>query len=159
MLAGDDAFAIIEPVWYAVDIYHSLFEYQSSLRVFSHPQRLVLAIHWYIAEVNNGGHEQFYDNSTGIVWPDAAAGFDAIHLSAVGDIIRESSRRLGMASRDREERGCQMEELQPSFADLDDRFYTLQDSVSIDTLILEYARRHAPSFYFEGIVQRPVFST
>src|ERR1041384_2684699 len=158
MLAGDDAFAIIEPVWYAVDIYSSLFEYESSLRVFSYPQRLVFAVHWYIAEVNNGGHDQFYDNSTGIVWPDAAAGFDAINLSAAGDIIRESSRRLGVASRDRKERWRQMEELEPSFEDLDDTFYRLQDSESIDTLILEYARRNAPSFYLKGLVQRPVFS-
>lgn len=33
-------------------------------------QRYLLAINWYFGEVNNGGHHQFFYNSTGIVWED-----------------------------------------------------------------------------------------
>ena len=49
---------------------------------FSLPQRYVFAIQWHIGEVNNGGHYQFYDNSTGIVWEDSLKGFEVIGAKA-----------------------------------------------------------------------------
>ncbi len=69
--------------------------YERSLAGFSGPQRLVFAIHWYRAEVNNGGHVQFYSNSTGIVWRDALAGFEAMGLSDYAAVVRDSARLLG----------------------------------------------------------------
>ena len=44
---------------------------------------------WYIAEVNNGGHDQFYFNSTGIVWKDALAGFGELGIDEAVEIIQE----------------------------------------------------------------------
>lgn len=67
-------FEIVEPAWNAANIYDSVDEYDRSLASFSKEQRLLVAVSWYIAEVNNGGHAQFYGNSTGIVWPDALEG-------------------------------------------------------------------------------------
>lgn len=36
--------------------------YEEDLTQFSKEQRLVLAYHWYLSEVNNGVHDQFYFN-------------------------------------------------------------------------------------------------
>ena len=72
---GDDYFAVIEPVFWSVSIYDGPEKYESDLASFSNEQRLLLAYHWYLSEVNNGGHDQFYYNSTGIVWRDALKAF------------------------------------------------------------------------------------
>jgi len=159
VLSGDDAFAIIEPVYWSANIYDSLQEYEASLQSFSRPQRLLNALHWYIAEVNNGGHDQFYANSTGIVWPDALAAFEAIGVPDGAEIIRESTERLGgPPSREREERNRQLEQLEADFEDLDNRFYALQEQVNLDAKMLEYARRQSTEFHFAGVVERTALS-
>jgi hypothetical protein len=65
---------VLDPVWWLTNIYEGEEAYNQSLADFSREQRLILAIEWYFAEVNNGGHGQFYFNSTGIVWKDAMDG-------------------------------------------------------------------------------------
>lgn len=94
VLLGDDTFAVIEPVWWKANIYDGPDAYEASLAPFTRYQRLLFAILWYQAEVNNGGHDQFYFNSTGIVWRDALAGFELLHLDAFASVLRESAQRL-----------------------------------------------------------------
>ncbi len=62
---------IVEPMWCTINIYDSYEDYLKSAEGFTLEQRYLLAITWYFAEVNNGGHHQFFFNSTGIVWEDA----------------------------------------------------------------------------------------
>lgn len=40
----------------------------------------LLAVHWLVAEVDNGGLLQFFDNSTGVVAPEAVEGLAAIGM-------------------------------------------------------------------------------
>jgi hypothetical protein len=157
VLAGNDWFAVIEPVWWTANIYDSLAEYESSLKPFSHSQRVLSALHWYIAEVNNGGHEQFYFNSTGIVWPDALEAFRLIGVPEGAEIIQQSADRFADSpSRERDARQRQMEEKSPDFEDLDARFYSLQERVDLNARMLEFARAHPAEFRFTGTVERPV---
>ena len=65
------AWELIEPFWYMVSIYDSLEVYHREAEPLSDAQRKLLALFWYDAEVCNGGHSQFFFNSTGIVWKDA----------------------------------------------------------------------------------------
>ena len=90
-----DPYAVVDPVWWTVTIYADEHGYIKSLVPFSHEQRLLVAVMWYMAEVNNGGHDQFYFNSTGIVWKDALAGFKALGIDEAAKIIEESAARLG----------------------------------------------------------------
>jgi hypothetical protein len=62
---------VIDPLWWSVSIHDGPKKYEADLGHFSYPQRYIFAIQWYVAEVNNGGHNQFFFNSTGIVWKDA----------------------------------------------------------------------------------------
>jgi hypothetical protein len=146
-IAENDSFAVIDPVWNSVSIYDGLRKYNEDLSRFSEHQRLVLACHWYIAEVNNGGHHQFYSNSTGIVWADALHGFRAVGLPQVADILDESIIRMGGAPCfDRDERQRTLERLEPNFDDLDKRFYALDGQVSIEASLTAYMRANSRAF-------------
>jgi hypothetical protein len=153
---GDDYFAVIEPVFWSVSIYDGLERYERDLAKFSKEQRFVLACHWYMSEVNNGGHDQFYDNSTGIVWKDAREGFIAIGAKEVAAIIDESSRRLGgTPSLDRGERQGQLERFNPQFDDLDNKFFRLDKKLNYERKLMEYIRANRKKFYFSGKVKKP----
>jgi hypothetical protein len=110
-----DPFEIIDPVWWTADIYEDERRYNQSLAGFSREQRYVFAVAWHLAEVNNGGHAQFYSNSTGIVWKDALAGYREIGLPAAASLLEESAALLGgNPSLDRETREKQLETLEPA---------------------------------------------
>lgn len=149
-----DPWALTEPVFWTASIYDGPEAYEKSLAPFIRAQRLINAINWYQAEVNNGGHGQFYANSTGIVWRDALAGFELLGLDELAENLRESVRRLGGdPPLDRAARSELLERLQPDFADLDRRLWDGEQA--LDAAIRAYARSHPDEFYFDGVVQLP----
>ena len=149
--AADDAYTIIEPVWHLGNIYEGATAYGASLVRFSQPQRHVWAICWYRAEVNNGGHDQFYSNSTGIVWRDALHGFEAAGLPMFADILRASTARFTTEpSLDRQTRNDELVERELDFDDLDEAFYAAEAENDLDVCLTDYARAHADDFLFEG---------
>lgn len=154
VLAGDDAYAIIEPVVLTAEIYGSAEEYERSLASFSTEQRQLLAVHWYQAEVHNGGHDQFFFNSTGIVTDDALAGLKAIGAAELHAALEEAVRRLGGAPKDRAQRQAKLEASGAKFGDLDDVLF-LGDH-DLDGKMVAYARAHADAFAFDGKVEREV---
>jgi hypothetical protein len=150
---------VLDPAWRTVDIYGGKIEYDKSLLAFTNEQRFLVAITWYISEVNNGGHEQFYYNSTGIVWKDALAGFQEIGLDEAVSILDESAKRMGgNPSFDRETRWEQMDIHHPNFDDLDDRFYDLEEKTNLEERMQDYIMNHRSAFYYEGEVEKSDFS-
>ena len=156
VIDAGNPYDVIDPVWWTGDIYGTVEQYEASLRRFSKPQRLVYAALWYMSEVNNGGHHQFFFNSTGIVWPDALEAFREIGLPEVADIIADSGRRLGgTPSRDRSERQAQLDSSQAAFDDLDERLYAVDERVNLDARIAGFIRSHRQEFYFDGSISKP----
>jgi hypothetical protein len=154
LIDSDDLFRIIEPLWWTVSIYDGEEQYLSDLKAFSNAQRYIFAIMWYQAEVNNGGHDQFYSNSTGIVWEDAMNGFKEIGLIENYNTIKESADRLGgFPSKDRDKRNDQLDKLEAGLGDLDDKFYELETKMQ-DSL-LAYVRENRKDFYFKGMIEKP----
>jgi hypothetical protein len=150
-----DPSTVIDPVWWTADIYDDERRYNESLSSFSLEQRHVFAIAWHMAEVNNGGHEQFYSNSTGIVWQDALAGYKAVGLQEAALILEQSAARMGgKPGLERETREEQLDSLNPDFDDLDDRFYKLQKAVDFERAMMKYILNHRSAFYFEGDVEK-----
>src|SRR5262245_27409852 len=86
-IAKGNSQTVIHPVWWRANIYDGPVAYERSLEQFSRGQRHVFAIIWYLNEVNNGGHLQFYSNSTGIVWKDTLAGFEALGVLRAANIL------------------------------------------------------------------------
>jgi hypothetical protein len=154
VIATKDVQQIISPVWWSVSIYEDIGKYNLDLMQFTLQQRYVFAIQWYSAEVNNGGHYQFYSNSTGIVWKDALKGFQAIGAKENEEILRESACRLGgTPSQHRDIRKKYLDEHEVDFSDLDDRYY--KSETAMCALLYDYIRRNASSFYFNGEVIMP----
>jgi hypothetical protein len=148
--AGDPQ-SIIEPLWCSVSIYDGEERYNSDLQSFSSSQRYIFAIQWYVAEVNNGGHDQFYFNSTGIVWQDALKGFQEIGHKQAYNILKESADRLGGSpSMDRNERQEQLNNCNADFEDLDNEFYNITD---LDETIMTYICSCKMDFFFDGVVE------
>lgn len=154
VIDGGDSYAVIDPVWWAANIYDGSEAYEQSLKPFSLPQRYVFAIHWYWAEVCNGGHYQFYFNSTGIVWEDALKGFEAVGLNDFSEILRKSADLLGgSVSKDRSVRQKQLGRLEPDFSGLDEKFFDMDDT--LDAVLIDYIKKNRKDFYFDGMVCKP----
>lgn len=154
VIESNDVMKIIDPLWWSVSIYDGEEKYNKDLARFSVPQKYVFAIEWYVAEVNNGGHDQFYSNSTGIVWEDAMNGFEVIGLSENNKILNESVKRMGgNPGKDRERRQAELDKFNPTFDDLDDRFY--KSDKDMDKIIMKYIKDHKIDFYFDGTVSKP----
>jgi hypothetical protein len=155
IIDSGDVSAIIDPVWYTANIYDGPAAYEESCKGLSTQQRYVLAISWYLAEVNNGGHKQFYSNSTGIVWEDAMKGFADAGLPEFAELIRKSAEGLGGSpSKQRDERNDQLDRMKPDFSEADDKLYKTEARIA--PVLLEYIKKNREHFYFDGIVKMPV---
>lgn len=154
VINSNDIFKIISPLWWSVNIYGSKDEYYQDLSCYSKPQQYVFAIQWYLSEVNNGGHYQFYDNSTGIVWEEVLNGFNEIDAKEFYELIKKSIFRLGgYPSKIRSERQKQLEEYEPNFEDLDNKLYEIEETLEIH--LWKYIRMNLIDFHFSGRVAVP----
>lgn len=154
VIASRDPMAVIDPLWWTVKIYDSKAEYEKGFELYSFHQRSVFAIMWYMGEVNNGGHYQFYTNSTGIVWEDAMDGFELIGINEGKEIIEESARKFReKPSFDRTERENLPDSIDEDFADLDSSFYELDNKVNLTERIADYIVENKIAFYFEDEIE------
>ena len=62
---GKLAWLAIEPIWHAIDLAEPPAHLDAQLATLTPGQAALFAIHWCIAEVSNGGFEQFFSNPTG----------------------------------------------------------------------------------------------
>jgi len=143
-----DPWTVIEPVFETVQIYKGEGEYNRTAALLSRPQLLIVAIHHYVFEIQNGGHGKFYSNSASILWRDVLNAFKEMGLDEGVAIVEESARRMGgNPSLDRETRWKQLEALKPTFDDLDDRFDAFLDIGWMEVAIPEYMRQNREAFY------------
>lgn len=156
VINSGDVYAVIDPVWWSGDIYDDVKTYEASLSQFSTEQRQVYAIVWYIAEVNNGGHDQFFYNSTGIVWPDAKEALEIVGLKEFSRVLDKAAGRFSRPpSRDSDTREDQIYADEPVFDDLDTEFYELQERKNVDAALMRYIKKNRSAFYFDGNVVIP----
>lgn len=150
--AIEDIWDINDPMYWTIDIYGSYENYLESAKPFSLEQRYVYAVMWYFMEVNNGGHHQFFFNSTGIVWKDA---LDGLRLFGATDVADNFQRVIdyfgGEISFDRAERIDLLNRLEEKEGFFD--FLDEADDVVFDyggAHMEDYARTHPEKFVFEG---------
>ena len=80
--------------------------------------------HWCQSEVCNGGLEQFFHNTTGLLAPEALAAFHAIGIPSWADVLLEAMSFFGHSyPRERLKRMTQLAKDQRPFRELDKRFY------------------------------------
>lgn len=153
--ATDDMWTINEPMYWTINIYGSYDDYLESAKPFTVEQRYLNAISWYFAEVNNGGHHQFFYNSTGIVWEDALAGLRLFKMDTLADNLQSVIDYFGgSVPFDREERWAILKDWDDEVFDFldkkDDVLYEY-DGIYEDTFVHE----HPELFVFDGTYKVP----
>ncbi len=139
--------SVVQRVLDTVDMYRGPEAYRRSQQALTRSQCWLFAVVWYASEVDNGGHRQFYDNSTGIVWRDARDGFEAFELPRFAEVLSASAERMGGAPPlEREPRQDLLDRLRPDFGDLDTRFYALDEGRALKALLIRYVLAHPVAF-------------
>src|SRR5262249_36215166 len=127
----DFSYKVLAALEGAVDFCRDQATYESSAAGVTKGQRAILTCSWYDYEVCNGGHHQFFWNSTGIVWEDALSGFRAMGALEHAQVLEAAvacfpGRR---PSKDRQDRYTQLAAIAESDLDsLDRQLYRLQDT-------------------------------
>jgi hypothetical protein len=132
--AGEKYWAIVEPYADSVSIYDGADVFRRDFDQVPERPRNLLAAHWCVAEVCNGGFHQFFFNSTGVLAPESVAAFTKIGLPELGELVSAAMDKLGVPyPRDREQRQTALESLGldgeddefDSFSSMDAKFYDL----------------------------------
>jgi hypothetical protein len=107
---------VVEPYWDDVSIYDGP---EIFLRDFARVPREngnLLATHWLCSEVHNGGFDQFFSNSTGVLAPEALEGFRTLGLDdAVLAVTRAMSVFGDPYPRDQDEREAVLDAMEVAY--------------------------------------------
>ncbi|MBK7350623.1 MAG: DUF4375 domain-containing protein [Gemmatimonadetes bacterium] len=96
----------------------------------------MFAAHWCQSEVYNGGLRQFFDNSTGVLAPEAVTGFRAVGMPKTAALLERAMLFFGSSyPRERADRERALaatenddEELPNPFETMDVELFTLLDT-------------------------------
>jgi len=96
----------IEAAFEAVDIYETHDVFRQGASKYREWIIDILAVHWTMSETVNGGLEQYFSNSTGILAPEAVLGFQRIGKPELAAALQKAMALLGEPyPRERKERG------------------------------------------------------
>ena len=140
-----ETYQLLEPMYDQIDLSNDL-TYEYTAKQFSCPMRLIFAVDSYMAEVYNGGHDQFFFNSTGVVWRDALEGLEAIGAQEAASILKRVIGRIDCEiPDDADERRKMMDDLEDGIFEEDDQaFYDM--SGNIEELVKIYIQQKANAF-------------
>ena len=140
-----ETYQLLEPMYDLIDLSDNL-TYECTAKQFSRPMRLIFAVDSYMAEVYNGGHDQFFFNSTGVVWRDALEGLEAIGAQAAASILKRAIGRIDCEiPDDADERRKMMDDLEDGIFEEDDQaFYDMSEN--IEELEKIYIQQNANAF-------------
>ena len=148
--ASDDnlTWDVISVMWEHVNFYEDEETYKQSIEPATKGQLAIYACTWYISEVKNGGHDQFFFNSTGMVWQDALNGFVLLGAEKYCQILSEAIAVFPNSNpaKDRQKRMDQLALVNKALLDdLDNRLYLLGEE--FDTDALRYIVGHSTDFF------------
>jgi hypothetical protein len=96
----------IEQAFEDVDIYKTYEVFKQGAAKYPEWKIDILAVHWTMSEVVNGGLKQYFSNSTGILAPEAVLGFQRVGKPELAAALQKAMALLGEPyPRERKERG------------------------------------------------------
>ena len=141
MRPGELYWSLIDPIWEKVSIYGTPELFLHQFGKLTEVQQHLFASHWCQSEVRNGGFHQFFGNPTGILAPEAVAGFRAIGLEECASLLEEAMKYFGSPyPREREDREEKLQD-EEAFAKLDDRFFDAIADDGYDRAADDFASR------------------
>ena len=149
MKPGQLYWKAIEPIWKKVSIYDGGAVFLRQLIEVGREQGLLLAAHWCMSEVCNGGFHQFFANSTGVLGPEAVRGFEMIGANELARIAAEALTRLGSPyPRDREQRYDVLDGVgYDPLNELDNQFYAVDGSKPFHATADGFVRANLDLFF------------
>lgn len=146
---GSAYWKLIDPIWYKVSFYDTWKVLQRGFSKISPKQKNLYAVHWADSEICNGGFDQFFDNSTGMLGPEAVEGYRAIGMPQCAELVNQACLMLGIPyPRERDERQKRLAILLAShpegreiFAELEQQYYKIkyEESGGFDAAADRYA--------------------
>jgi hypothetical protein len=115
-------------------------------------QRAVYSSYWYDYEVCNGGHHQFFWNSTGILWGEALAGLVMVGAGKYAAILKAAISLFpnGFPSKSRKKRMAEVEKIpKEKLERLDDSLYELEKKQSLDQILIRYIKANPGEFFIQ----------
>lgn len=143
---------MIAPAYDVVEVHAGPGELAEGLGRLTPGQPALLALHWCVAEVCNGGFDQFFENSTGILAAEALEGMRRIGAAETAGVLLGAMRvfpgaapPLDRKARVRQLKAVSRSERKKRFEPLEDRFYKLVDT-ELYPRAAEYVRAHPDEF-------------
>lgn len=144
------AWAAIEPLWNAVSFSGGWRAVSKVFKNASVGQIGLFSLDWCQKEVRNGGFRQFFENSTGMLAPEALAGFKMVGAESYAKLLDEAIRLLPgrRAMRSRLCRYLQCKFLSsPRLDALESGFYGLLKSDDLEKYRGRYVRENPNEFF------------
>lgn len=146
---------LVEYVWGRIKTYEGEETFLEAFTKYPREVGHLFAAHLTHAEICNGGFTQFFDNTTGVLAPEAIEAFEAIGLPEVSSIIKEAVSLFSTPYlRDRDKRmewlwnepDEEAARIEKRLRDLDDRFYDCVGAMKnrFGPAADAYARKVAP---------------
>ena len=148
------AWAVIAPAYKAVNIYDGPSVFAKTMQPLTPGQRALLAIHWCVAEVFNGGFLQLFTNPTSVVAEEALAGLQRIGAETAAKALAAATEVLAAAPAGVDPEAEEFDEyddvvasdaLRDRLAPLEEEFYRLVDE-EVYPLAGAYVRSHPSEF-------------
>ncbi len=138
--------------------YHGLGDFKKKIwngeasdnKPLSKEQQMYFAVYMLDAEINNGGHSQYFFNSTGDDWKNALDGLKAMGLEDRVALFQRSLDYFGSQgpSSDRKTRQTQFSKIyrkhEADFKKLDSQYYDSKESIEVG--LMRFVIQNAPKF-------------
>jgi uncharacterized protein DUF4375 len=138
---------LIEGVWNRIETYESPEVFLSTFAAVPREHGLLYAVWRCDWEICNGGFRQFFDNSAGVLAPEAVEGFIAVGQPRLADLVTQAMAKLPVHYDRTSSARWAVLDLLPSgaFDDLDNAYYQLReiDGGGFDLAIEQFAKKAA----------------
>ncbi len=127
---------LVDPICEAVSIYDGPEVFLHQYAAVPEASRVLFAAHWCQSEICNGGFDQFFFNSTGVLAPEAVEAFRKLGMPKVAALVEQAMSLFGpIYPRDRANRFDALDTIRKAsdkkagaFGKLDDLFFILIES-------------------------------
>jgi len=89
MSQGEAYWSVVEPVWASISIHGGPSRFLREFDAAPVVARTLFAAHWCHSEVCNGGLYQFFNNSTGVLAPEAVRSFHALGMPKLSAVVAQ----------------------------------------------------------------------
>lgn len=148
----DIIWAVIAPMW--DDLQLDEDDDYEMMAAITPGQRGFIAVDWFGKEVCNGGIDQFFINSTGVLAHEAYEGFRMLEAKRYVELLEKVFALFpdGRIPKNREERQAAVRAIaedvrKHAFGEFDQTFYKLIDEDSIVSYGMRYLEAHPQEFF------------